>query len=82
MAGVLLGEGQARTAISSPVIASIQANKLTRETVNSGKSSLVKSTREPITKEPVTPKQVANKNPAKKRMGLAMLFLGILAEEG
>lgn len=87
MTGVLLGEGQARTATPSPVMTSIQANKLnlpthSSETVSTEISPVFKSIREQKTKDSVTHKQVADKNPEKKKMGMAILFLGILAEEG
>ena len=87
MAGVLLDEGQARTYSPSPDIVSIQINELNRhtpssETSNAGKSQTLKTSREQKVIDPVTHKQVADKQPAKKRMGLAILFLGLLAEEG
>ncbi len=87
LAGLLLGEGQARTYTPSPVIAPLQINKQNlqthlSETINPGKSRPLKSNREQKTIDPATHKQVPDKQPAKKRMGLAILFLGILAEEG
>ncbi len=87
MAGVLLEEGQARTYSISPDIASLQINELnlytpSSETINSGKSQTLKTSREQKVKDPVTHVLVAEKTLAKKRMGLAILFLGILAEEG
>ena len=86
MAGVLLEEGQARTYSPSPDIASLQIHELSlqmpsSETINAGKSTTLKTSREQKVKDPVTNVQVTDKNPAKKRMGLAMLFLGILAEK-
>ncbi len=86
MAGVLLEEGQARTYSPSPDIASLQIHELSlqmpsSETINAGKSTALKTSREQKVKHPVTHVQVTDKNPAKKRMGLAMLFLGILAEK-
>jgi hypothetical protein len=88
MAGVLLEEGQARTSYSPSLdIASLQINELnlhmpSSETINAGKSQTLKTSREQKVKDPVTHVQVTDKNPAKKRMGLAILFLGILAKEG
>ena len=87
MAGLLLEEGQARTYTPSPMIAPLQVNKQNlqthlTETINPEESQPLISTREQTTKNPVTHKQVADKQPAKKRMGLAILFLGLLAEEG
>jgi hypothetical protein len=87
LAGLLLGEGQARTYTPSPIIAPLQVNKQNlqthlSETINTGKSRSLKSSREQKVKDPVTHKQVSDKQPAKKRMGLAILFLGILAQEG
>ncbi|MDH3770352.1 MAG: hypothetical protein OET79_05125 [Nitrospirota bacterium] len=87
MAGVLLEEGQARTYSPSPDIASLQINELnlhmpSSETINAGKSQTLKTSQEQKVKDPVTHVQVTDKNPAKKRMGLAILFLGILAKEG
>lgn len=87
MAGVLLEEGQARTYSPSRDIASLQFKKLNLtihsvETTDAGKSQPLKSSRERKVKDPATHKQVADKNPTKKMMGLGILFLGILAEEG
>ena len=87
MAGVLIEEGQARTYSPSQDIASLHVKELnltshSSETTNAGKSQHLKSSRELKSQDPATHKQVADKKPAKKRMGLAILFLGILAEEG
>ena len=87
MAGVLLEEGQARTYSPSPDIASLQINELnlhtpSSETINAGKSQPLKTSRELKSEDLVTHVQVTDKNPAKKRMGFAILFLGILAEKG
>jgi len=87
MAGLLLEEGQARTYPPSPDIASLQINELnlntpSSESLNAGKSQTLKTSREQKVKDSVTHVQGTDKNPAKKRMGLAILFLGILAEEG
>ena len=87
MAGVLLEEGQARTYSPSPDIASLQIHELSlhtpsAETINAGKSPTLNTSREQKVKYPVTHKQVEDKQPAKKRMGLAILLLGVLAEEG
>ena len=86
MAGVLLEEGQARPYSPSPDVASLQINELnlhtpSSETINAGKSQTLKTSREQKVKDPVTHVQVTDKNLAKKRMGLAMLFLGILTEK-
>jgi hypothetical protein len=86
--GLLLGEGQARTYTPSPIIAPLQVNKqnlqthLPAETINPEKSQALKSSREQKIIDPTIHKQVEDKQPAKKKMGLAILFLGILAEEG
>ena len=87
MAGVLLEEGQARTYSPSPDIASLQIHELSLHThlsdrINPGKSQPLKSSREQKAKNPTAHKQVEDKQPAKKRMGLAILLLGVLAEEG
>ncbi len=87
MAAVLLGEGQARTIAPTPDNHSIQVSMVN----NSVKSSLSKNTmttggqhfnpkQQPTNATPQ--KERSDKNPEKKRMGLAILFLGILAEEG
>ena len=87
MAGLLLEEGQARTYTPSPDIAPLQVNKQNlqkhwAEKSNPEESQPFKSTREQKTKNSVTHEQVADRQPAKKRMGLAILFLGLRAEEG
>ena len=86
IAGLLLEEGQARTYTPS-IIAPLQVNKQNLqtylpETINPPKSQALKSSLEQETRNPATHKQAPDKQPAKKRMGLAILFLGILAEEG
>jgi len=87
MAGVLLEEGQARTYSPSSVMASLQVTQLnlqtnSSESINAGKSPPHESSREHKTKIPAAQEHVKDKNSAQKQMGLAMLFLGILAEEG
>ena len=87
MAGVLLEEGQARTYDPSPAITSLQVNKPNLqtgllETIYAGKSQTLRSSQEKKAQDPATHNHVAAKNLQKKRMGLAILFLGILAEEG
>ena len=87
IAGLLLEEGQARTYTPSPTIAPLQVNKQNLQTnlsdmINPDKSQALESNRGQKAKNPATHKQTADKQPAKKRMGLAILFLGILAEEG
>ena len=87
MAGLLLEEGQARTYTPSPTIAPLQVNKQNlqtqlSDTINPGKSQSLQSSREQKTKDPATHIRAEDKQPAKKRMGLAILFLGILAEDG
>lgn len=87
MAGLLLEEGQARTYTPSPTIAPLQVNKQNlqtqlSDTINPGKSQSLQSSREQKTKDPATHNRPEDKQPAKKRMGLAILFLGILAEDG
>ena len=85
--GLLLEEGQAHTYTPSPIISPLQVTKPNPqthlpETINFKKSQALKSSQEQNTKNPATHKQAADKQPAKKRMGLAILYLGILAEEG
>ena len=87
MAGVLLEEGQARTYSPSPENSSIQTSRLNRHAQSSESSKPV--TLEPLhrslehkTSGPIIQKEEKDKNLGKKRMGLAILFLGILAEEG
>jgi hypothetical protein len=86
IAGLLLEEGQARTYTPS-IIAPLQVSKQNlqthlSETINPQKSQALESSLEQETRNPATHKQAPDKQPAKKRMGLAILFLGILAEEG
>ncbi len=81
MTGVLLEDGQART--YSPSVATNQVSKLDA----SAHAVRIHQTQppKPTVKEqgPTFAIQTeAKKHPAKKRMGLAMLFLGILAEKG
>ena len=87
MAGTLLEDSQARTYTSSPIHTSLQASKLnlhmhSPETVIAGKLHTLKSGREHTPEISDIHKLVADKKPAKKRMGLAILFLRILAEKG
>ena len=87
LTGLLLGEGKARTYSPSLVDSSIPVlNKMDRpahlsqpmpikkvEIRNAALGKHVNSARQ---------KDIADAKPAKKRMGLAMLFLGILGEKG
>jgi hypothetical protein len=87
IAGLLLEEGQARTYTPSPTIAPLQINKQNLQThfsdrINPDKSQILESSREQKTKNPTAHEQMEDKQPAKKRMGLAILLLGFLAEEG
>ncbi len=87
MAGVLLEEGQARTYSPSPVNSSIQVNTLnlptpSSQSMNTKKSETLKAIPKQKANVPAMQKDVEDKGPAKKRMGLAILFLGILAKEG
>jgi hypothetical protein len=87
IAGLLLEEGQARTYTTSPTIAPLQVNKQNLQThlpdtINPWESHSFEASREQKTQTSATHKQVEDKQPAKKRMGLAILLLGILAEEG
>jgi len=88
MAGGLLEEGQARTYSPSPVNFSIQTSRLNVHTPSSDSMSMEESSATKVDleqKASVLAKEenMAGKSPAmKKRMGLAILFLGILAEEG
>ena len=87
MAGVLLEEDQARTYSPSSVMASLQVTQLNLQTnssgsINAGESPPPESSREHKTNVPAAQEHVKDKNSVQKRMGLAMLFLGILAEEG
>ncbi len=88
MAGILLDEGQARTYSPSPENRTIQTSRLNRHIQSTESAKTVKI--EPLnpfsdrnTNKPAIQKEGTDKNPSKKkRMGLAILFLGILAEEG
>lgn len=87
MAGLLLEEGQARTFDPSPVNSSIQTIELNRHAQSSESTKTAQP--EPFhtyleqkANSPTIQKEGTDKNPAKKRMGLAILFLGILAKEG
>ena len=88
MAGVLLEEGQARTYSPSPENSSIQTSRLNVHTHSFGSIITQESSGKNVVTEQktlalATEKEVSNKNLAKKkRMGLAILFLGILAKEG
>lgn len=87
MAGVLLEEGQARTYLPSPENSSIQTSRLNRHAQSSESTKTVKleplnTSLEQKANSPIFQKEGTNKNPEKKKMGLAILFLGILAEEG
>ena len=87
MAGVLLEEGQARTNAPTPEYSSTQTSRLNRHAPSSESTKIVKpnsrnTSMEEETNGPATQKEGTDKKPAKKRMGLAILFLGILAEEG
>ncbi len=87
MAGLLLEEGQARTYTPSPVPTSISVSQVKLET-DSLESMNTKALQKDQSKgnkkiqDLTDQEQRADKKPAKKRMGLAILFLGILAEEG
>lgn len=86
MVGVLLGESQARTSASSPAVPSMQANKLNLHTqpsksIDSEKSQSLKSIWSEERENSDALKQESKKHPAKKRMGLAILFLGIGSKE-
>lgn len=88
MAGVLLDEGQARNYPASPENSTIQTSRLNRHLQSTESTKNVKI--EPLNpysdqkaNNPAIQKEGTDKNPAKKkRMGLAILFLGILAKEG
>lgn len=88
MAGILLEEGQARTYSPSPVNSTIQTSRLdvympSSESMITQESPAIKVGSEQKTPVLAIEKEMADKNPAKKkRMGLAILFLGILAKEG
>ncbi|MEX0829469.1 MAG: hypothetical protein WD032_04440 [Nitrospirales bacterium] len=87
MAGVLLEEGQARTYSPTPEHSSIQTGSLNRHAPHSESTKIVNrdsrnTSLEEKTNGPAIQKEGTDKNPAKKRMGLAILFLGILAEKG
>lgn len=87
MAGMILEDGQARSYASSPIRASLPVNEQnlhmhSPKTVIFGKSYTFKSGREHPPEYSNSHKLAAVKNSAKTRMGLAILLLGILAEEG
>jgi hypothetical protein len=86
MAGMLLEEGQARTYASSPTHTSTQGNTLnghtrSAELMNIEQSPAQKTSPKQKRNVPTMQKEGADNNPGKKRMGLAILFLGILAKE-
>jgi len=87
IAGVLFDEGQARVYAPSSVSASLQSHTLNPQTIASHsikteKGQTLSSSRKQPAKVSETPDPVDDKNLEKKRMGLAMLFMGLLAEEG
>lgn len=87
MAGLLLEEGQARTYTPSPVSTSISVSQVKLETgpsesMNTKALQNDKSKENKKIQDLTDQEQRVDKKPAKKRMGLAILFLGILAEEG
>ncbi len=88
LAGVLLDEGQARTHPSSQENSTTQAGRLHSHIQSPDSTKVVKIESRPIfssrkNNNPVIQNERTDKNPAKKkRMGLAILFLGILADEG
>lgn len=86
-AGVLIEEGQARTYSPSLDRASLQVKELNLTTPSVEatlvqKPQLLKSSQGQKVKDSAIQGLVGDKKPGKKRMGLAILFLGILAEEG
>ncbi len=86
MAGVLLEVGQAYTNSSSPVVASFHDHPITLHShsstpSNTKKSLSLLSKEKKKAEDPVHHHQVSTKSTAKKRMGFAMIFLGILAEK-
>ena len=86
MAGAMLKESQAHTYSPSPVIASLQVTKPnlqthSSESINAGQSSTPESNWKQKAKIPAPQEHVKAKKSAKKRMGLAIFFLGILAEK-
>jgi len=87
MAGVLLGEGQARVSAPSSVSVSVQSHALIPQTTAShrlktAQTQSLSSSRKQPAKDFTPQDQLDDKKLEKKRMGLAMLFIGILAEEG
>ncbi|MDH4192681.1 MAG: hypothetical protein OEY80_04760 [Nitrospirota bacterium] len=85
-AAIFLGEGQARTLTTPPPIESVRAQD-TYSTRTLSKSSLLEKNQiSPTTKpshhpEAVTQEMNNEEQPKKKRLGLAILFLGMLAEK-
>jgi len=87
MAGVLLEEGQAHVYAPSSVNVSLQSHTLNPETpsshmIKTGKLQTLSSSRKQPAKGFTPEDHVDDRKLEKKRMGLAMLFMGILAEEG
>jgi len=87
MAGILLDEGQARTYSPSPGNSSTQTHRLSHRLQSSDSMKRVKvesiqSSSKRTTTKSLIQKEGTDQTPGKKRMGLAILFLGILAEEG
>ena len=88
MAGLLLGEGQARTYPPSPTHAPLSVTIMdhpigSSQAITLKRSEINKAISEQKPHQKTMGKRLGVNVPEKKkRMGLAMLFLGILAEEG
>jgi hypothetical protein len=85
-ATVLLDKGQARTLTTTPPMQSVRAQDLHATGIASkpdpsGKNRVTQSTNLPHNPE-VVPHEIPNEEkPHKKKFGLAILFLGVLAEK-
>jgi hypothetical protein len=87
VAGVIFEEGQARVYSPSSVSVSVKSHTLITQTpashpIKTGKASTLRSAWKQPSKASEAHDPGNDKKLEKKRMGLAMLFMGLLAEEG
>jgi hypothetical protein len=85
-ATVFLDEGQARTQTTPPPLPSVKAQDLHPTGIASkpnpqGKNRVARSTNLTYHPEVVAQEMANEENPNKKKFGLAILFLGLLAEK-
>jgi hypothetical protein len=86
LAGILLDEGQAGTMTTPPIIEGTQIQNQTLQKIHKDSIDLVKKSERdsgPMNarKEGRHQDSVNKQEPAKKKLGLALLFLGVLAEK-